>query len=191
MVYRLPPRQTNKGYRAADWGLDKPLWTGRLKVTLKGKKCTVSLTDTTTGALFAEAPIDSDPSNWVESVIDSSRYFVLKVVNQGRHAFLGMGFADRSEAFDFSVALQDFGKSLKKSADAQTEEEYVPKHDLKMAEGQTIKINIKTKKRDDDDEEPATKSKSAPMGKSGIDSPASQPRGSFGLSRLDVSARLL
>lgn len=49
--------------------------------------------------------------------MDSSRYFVIKVVApsppgqanvQARIAFLGLGFADRSPAFDFQVALQDF-----------------------------------------------------------------------------------
>eukprot|EP00730_Choanoeca_flexa_P012210 TRINITY_DN3665_c0_g1_i2.p1 TRINITY_DN3665_c0_g1~~TRINITY_DN3665_c0_g1_i2.p1 ORF type:complete len:157 (+),score=20.33 TRINITY_DN3665_c0_g1_i2:405-875(+) len=41
-------------------------------------------------------------------------------------------------------------------------EPYVPKHNLKMAEGQTIKINIKSKKKEKDDDDDGPKS-AAPM----------------------------
>lgn len=47
----------------------------------------------------------------VERVPDSSRYFVIKIQNaQGRHAFVGLAFDDRNQAFDFNVALQEFKK---------------------------------------------------------------------------------
>jgi hypothetical protein len=51
-------------------------------------------------------------------VTDSSRYFVLRIENQGRHAFIGLGFAERNEAFDFNVALQDHKKYLRHKAES-------------------------------------------------------------------------
>eukprot|EP01147_Barroeca_monosierra_P004182 gene4182-6528_t len=141
-VYRLPPRPSTKGYRAADWGLDKPIFTGRIKVITKGKLCTIAIQDPATGKLFAEAPIRGDEvSKVVESVVDSSRYFVLRVENKGQHAFLGIGFQERSEAFDFNVTLMDFTKTLRKEKESL--EPYTPKHDFTLKDGQTMKINIK------------------------------------------------
>lgn len=60
------------------------------------------------GKLFAMCKVADGA---VERVPDSSRYFVIKIQNaQGRHAFVGLAFDDRNQAFDFNVALQEFKK---------------------------------------------------------------------------------
>lgn len=38
----------------------------------------------------------------VDAVLDSSRYFVVKVEDGGKKAYIGMGFAERTDSFDFS-----------------------------------------------------------------------------------------
>lgn len=62
--------------------------------------------DAETGELFASCPYAVD-GKAVEPVLDSSRYFALAVSDpsSGKRAFLGMGFPERSEAFDFNVRL--------------------------------------------------------------------------------------
>lgn len=78
-VYKIPPRQSNRGHRAADWNLAEPTWTGRLRMVSKGKTLAVKLEDKNSGALFANCPIESYPGVAIESVSDSSRYFVLRI----------------------------------------------------------------------------------------------------------------
>ena len=41
-VYKIPPRQSARGYRAADWSLTSPDWTGRLRIMEANKKVRVS-----------------------------------------------------------------------------------------------------------------------------------------------------
>ena len=47
----------------------------------------------------------------IEAVLDSSRYFVVRIQNEGgQSANVGIGFADRGDSFDLNVALQDYFK---------------------------------------------------------------------------------
>ncbi|KAM6046478.1 adaptin ear-binding coat-associated protein 2 [Chlamydotis macqueenii] len=150
-VYRVPPRASNRGYRAAEWQLDQPAWSGRLRITAKGKIAFIKLEDKTSGELFAQAPVEQFPGIAVESVTDSSRYFVIRIEDgNGRRAFIGVGFVDRGDAFDFNVALQDHFKWVRQQSELARQAENPhqgPKLDLGFKEGQTIKLNIANMKK--------------------------------------------
>lgn len=106
--------------------------------------------DKGSGELFAKCPVDRYPGPAVEAVLDSSRYFVVKLVNDdGQTAFIGIGFADRGDSFDLNVALQDHFKHVAaeaKSEETEAAEAARPKLDLGFKEGQTITINLGDKK---------------------------------------------
>jgi hypothetical protein len=157
-VYNIPPLTSTKGYQAAQWTADnnkRQIFTARLRIletSIPGEddtekvSTTLLLEDPSTGDLFAAAPYTS--ANTVEQALDSSRFFAVTVVGEGRKAILGMGFEERPEAFDFSVALQDARRVLdieknpnappKKSKPVVEE----PKRDFSLKEGETISINL-------------------------------------------------
>ena len=55
--------------------------------------------------------------------------------------FLGLGFSDRSDSFDFNMALSDHFKGLRVDFEiAKEEEEPRELLDLSLKEGQTIKV---------------------------------------------------
>ncbi|XP_023671245.1 adaptin ear-binding coat-associated protein 1 isoform X1 [Paramormyrops kingsleyae] len=152
-VYRIPPRASNRGYRAADWKLDTPDWTGRMRVTARGKVAYIKLEDKISGELFAQAPVEEYPGISVEAVSDSSRYFVIRIQDDnGRSAFIGVGFGDRGDSFDFNVALQDHFKWVKQDNEIAKQSQApdtAPKLDLGFKEGQTITLNIgQTRKKE-------------------------------------------
>jgi len=146
-VYKIPPRTSSHGYRAADWDLQSPMWTGRCVVVSEGDRCKVKLEDVNTGELFA-ACLVTEAS--IEPVADSSRYYVIKIDDgSGRHAFIGMGYTERSDAFDFSAALQDharYVKQKKESEDYTKKAASQPKQDYSLPQGAKIHVELKNKK---------------------------------------------
>ncbi|CAN9105935.1 unnamed protein product [Alternaria alternata] len=170
-IYQIPPATSTKGYQASTWTADNnklQIFTARLRVVETSipsneeqqsnddaeEKVTTTLLleDPKTGDLFAAAPYTSERT--VEQALDSSRFFAITVVGEGRKAILGMGFEERSEAFDFSIALQDARRVLgfeqnpaatsssRSSKSAQTPVAEEPKRDFSLKAGETISINL-------------------------------------------------
>ena len=131
------------GYRAAGW--NNQVWYGKLQVMLRGERCVVEFIDDDDN-LFAKAPIRDDGPSAVEPVLDSSRYFVVRIEKNKKKTYVGLGFQERSEALDFKIALQEYKKYLEEPEEEDEDEE---ENDYSLAEGKTlhVDINLKSKKR--------------------------------------------
>lgn len=100
-------------------------------------------------------------------MLDSSRYFVLRIEHQGRHAFVGLGFnevcnfcnsvvsfmfcAKRNNAFDFNVALTDHKKDLEREVEVAKLKQAAslePQMDFSFKEGEKITINVQARTAD-------------------------------------------
>ena len=63
-----------KGWKANGWTLDKPDWTGKLRLTSKGTQCVLKLEEkASSGKEFAHVEVDTYPGPAVQTVTDSSR----------------------------------------------------------------------------------------------------------------------
>jgi len=112
-VYKVPPlTSVQTGHRAETWGLEKPFATCTMKVLAKGDTVMLQLFSIEkAGQLVAACPIalegDQTLEYWVEPVKDSGRYFVIRMVDNKskKQALLGIGFRERTPAFEFQEAL--------------------------------------------------------------------------------------
>lgn len=152
-VYIIPPRMSAASYRADEWDVNKWAWEGILKVISKGEECIIRLEDKSTGELYARAFLRNGEPHPVEPVIDSSRYFVLRIEEnidgRLRHAFIGLGFRERTEAYDFQAALHDHMKYLNKKKTAEEMEQHyqhTSSVDYSLKEGETLVLQLKNNK---------------------------------------------
>jgi hypothetical protein len=183
-VYQIPPMSSNKGHTASTWTVDgnkRQMATCRLRIIetalpsddgQETVETNILLENPSSGELFVAAPYTS-PSV-VEQVLDSSRFFAIRVEGGGgRKALLGIGFEERSEAFDFSTELQNArkvqgfdkvtpsgpGRKGSKGVEAPA-----ARKDFSLKEGETITINIGGKgRRNRDGRESTASSASTPF----------------------------
>ncbi|RLN62946.1 hypothetical protein BBP00_00004423 [Phytophthora kernoviae] len=166
--YQVPTGQvTSLAPRADAWDPENPFLTGSIRVLQRGDACFVQLfepvnisTDSDTAVsptLFAQCPLritrDEALDIYVHDCVDSSRYFMLRVEDEesGRRAFVGIGFPDRTAAFNFKATLQDYTKYALRQLEVHTVEtveetkdvQTSPKKDMSLPEGTTIRIHFK------------------------------------------------
>nr|CAD2172013.1 unnamed protein product [Meloidogyne enterolobii] len=103
----------------------------------------IRLEDKNTGELFAKAPINRLNSVDFEPVVDSSRYFVIRLrSDNGQARFVGIGFSDQSDSFDLKVSIQDYFRSaLEVEKEIKAEESGINKIPV-LGEGQTLTLNF-------------------------------------------------
>ena len=58
-----------------------------------------------------------------------------------------MGFKERTDAFDFNVALQDFAKRMDRKAHPEPAPAELPKVDYSLKKGEKMKIKLNINKK--------------------------------------------
>jgi hypothetical protein len=121
--YQVPPRTTARGYSAEDLKRQQ-IWDGSVRVRTFGNQAFIELISRD-GNLFASCPLHTQKTvigESVERTIDSSRYFVLRIVSSrdGRVAHVGIGLRERSQAFDLMATLTDWQERRQRSEELST-----------------------------------------------------------------------
>lgn len=107
----------------------------------RGRVAAIILSDDK-NQVFAICQVTDDAA--VQRTLDSGRYFVLRITNQqGRHAFIGIAFNERNDAFDFNVALSEFRGEIEREEKASKFFEATSTNlDLSIKTGEKIKIKL-------------------------------------------------
>ena len=143
-AFRIPPQSSATGHRAEDWPRE-PAWGGKMIMSIKGEILYIKLIEVPSDKIFAVCPIERNGAQAVQKVTDSSRYFVLRIVDGSRHAFIGIAFDSRSDAFDFNVAIDDHTKQIQRELNAVVND--APAMDFSLKEGQTMHIQLNSKRQ--------------------------------------------
>ena len=116
-VYNVPSREGHLSYYCEAWGLDTPIFTGELHLLAKQQYLHLRLSldgQTFADSIWLDCATVGHPvplESFIEGARDSSRYFVIRVGDAGlkpkRVVPIGVGFRERSQAFDLMAAIRD------------------------------------------------------------------------------------
>ena len=134
-VYQIPPARGTAGHYSEDW--TNHIFTGKLRIASQRNQCVVQVLDAQ-NQLYVACPVDPlKLSTVIERTTDSSRFFAMKVRGpSGQHAYVGLGFAERNDAFDFWAGLLDFQGTVRADVAPAVSQPL----DLQFREGQTISL---------------------------------------------------
>jgi hypothetical protein len=156
-VYNVAMLDDLSQRRAQTWKLESPAMVLALNVVSRGNSLSVQLRQRDEArALVAicvmdEAEVEEHPlDHWVDPVIDSSRYFRLRIRRAaGGTTMLGVGFRERNAAFLFRETLSEHYNRAKRlrsivppSSTAPAEEEFVTSDEFSLKEGATLKLQV-------------------------------------------------
>ena len=165
-LYKVPPLKIASGHRAEDWGLGSPQLTGRVEIVGVGTTAEVRVFKQDDSAKpVAVCPVRCAAGSpavgaVVDDVVDSSRYFVLRLEDaKKRKAYLGLGFRERDVAYDFKATLCDFKRSIDREQKAEADH---ADYERRQADGadpepevdMSLKGRIKISLGDDDGDRP-------------------------------------
>lgn len=121
-------------------------WSGRLKLIQNDNHLFLILEDPVQLTEFARTEV-TDPSV-VQSTLDSSRYYAVRLERNGKHAWIGLGFDERTDAFDFQASLQDFRKDSNRDKEIELmKKSSENREDLSLKDGETIEVNFSVKSK--------------------------------------------
>lgn len=145
-AYKIPPTLNIDNFTCETWPKEWMVFTGTMRVITTQRECYIILLnpDGTEATRFPVQYRGAIPV--LNQASDSSRFFVLVISDPSgaRQAFVGIGFKDRETAFDFKVALTDFGKWLDRLNNPQPVQQVTA--DFALKDGEKIKISLGKKK---------------------------------------------
>ncbi len=150
--------------KAEQWDLANPLQTCGFQVERRNNDLYLLFTTENHTKLFALTKVSDNANQSVESVMDSSRYFVTQVQSNGRSAYIGFGFRDRDVALDLISNLQQFQRSIQREQQSKNMKvTEIPK----LAEGETIHISFGKNSSGNGSNSTEKKTKSTPKSATG------------------------
>ena len=130
------PIGSSLGWKGSD--MKKEIWRGTVKVIDRGDLSAILLVDKeASNKVVAVCPLEREGT--VERCIDTSRYFVIETRDMdstcadGRLKHFGIAFNERTDAFDFKVAVQttlrDRGLQQEDNSDEEKEKVETPEEE--------------------------------------------------------------